>query len=51
MQVFKLIVKNSIEEKILALQEQKKDLSDAIINENEGMITSMSKEDILDLFR
>lgn len=50
-QVFKLIVKNSIEEKIMELQEQKKDLSDAIINENEGIITSMSKDDILDLFK
>ena len=50
-QVFKLIVKNSIEEKIMELQEQKKDLSDAIINENEGVITSMSKDDILDLFK
>lgn len=50
-QVFKLIVRNSIEEKILNLQEKKKDLSDAIINENEGIITKMSKEDILELFQ
>lgn len=50
-QVFKLIVRNSIEEKILRLQEKKKDLSDAIINENEGIITKMSKDDILELFQ
>lgn len=49
-QVFKLIVRNSIEEKILNLQGKKKELSDALINENEGIITKMSREDILDLF-
>lgn len=49
-QVFKLIMKDTIEEKIQTLQDLKKDLSDSIINENDGLITSMSKKEIMDLF-
>lgn len=49
-QVFKLIMKDTIEEKIQNLQELKKDLSDSIINENDGLITSMSKKELMDLF-
>ena len=47
-QVFKLIMKDTIEEKIQTLQGLKKDLSDSIIND--GLITSMSKKEIMDLF-
>lgn len=49
-QVFKLIMKDTIEEKIQNLQDLKKDLSDSIINENDGIITKMSKKDLMDLF-
>lgn len=50
-QVFKLIMKDSIEEKIQLLQEAKKDLADAFVEGNNGTITSMSKDDILELFK
>ena len=50
-QVFKLIMKDSIEEKIQQLQEAKKSLADAFVEGNEGTITSMSKEDIMELFK
>ena len=50
-QVFKLIMKDSIEEKIQQLQEAKKDLADAFVEGNDGAITSMSREDIMELFR
>jgi len=50
-QVFKLIMKNSIEEKIQLLQEAKKDLADAFVEGNDGRITNMSKEEIMDLFK
>lgn len=49
-QVIKLIAKDTIEEKIMQLQDLKKDLSESIISSNEGIITQMSKEDLLDLF-
>ena len=49
-QVFKLITQNSIEEKILKLQDKKMDITNAIIKEGETFISKMSKEEILDLF-
>ncbi|MFV0394513.1 MAG: SNF2-related protein [Coprobacillaceae bacterium] len=49
-QVFKLIIKDSIEERILELQEKKKNLSDTFVEGNDGTITSMSTEDIIELF-
>ncbi|MCH4284968.1 MULTISPECIES: SNF2 helicase associated domain-containing protein [Bacillota] len=49
-QVIKLIAKDTIEEKILHLQDLKKDLSESIISSNEGIITRMSKDELLDLF-
>ena len=50
-QVFKLIMKDSIEEKIQQLQIAKKDLADAFVEGNDGSITSMSREDIMALFK
>jgi len=50
-QVFKLIMKDSIEEKIQLLQEAKRDLADAFVEGNDGKITSMSREDIMELFK
>ena len=48
--VVKLIAKDTIEEKIMQLQSLKQDLSDSIIHNNEGIITSMSKEELMNLF-
>ena len=50
-QVYKLIMKNSIEEKIQKLHEQKQDLSNMFIENNNGSITQMSTADIIDLFK
>ena len=49
-QVFSLIMKNSIEEKILDLQKQKKNLADTFVEGNEGMISTMSIDDMKALF-
>lgn len=49
-QVHKLIMKDSIEEKILTLQEKKKQLADMFVENNQGNITSLSKEEIMELF-
>lgn len=49
-QVFKLITKHSIEEKILLLQERKAELADSIIKEGEQLLSGMNKEEILQLF-
>ena len=50
-QVFKLVMKNSIEEKILKLQEKKKDLADSFVENNEGSLSKMDKDDIMELFK
>lgn len=47
--VYKLIVKNSIEEKILKMQEDKKNLADAVLNGESTSLMDMSKEDLLQL--
>ena len=47
--VYKLIVKGTIEEKIVKMQESKKDLADAILNGENGSITQMSKEELMEL--
>lgn len=49
-QVFKLIMKDSVEEKIIELQEQKQDLFNAFVENNQGTITKMSRSDIIALF-
>ncbi len=49
-QVYKLVMKDSIEEKIVSLQEKKKELADMFIENNDGSIAQMSKEDIMELF-
>lgn len=48
-QVYKLIAKDTIEEKILELQEKKASLMDAISGEAEGGILTMTKEELLAL--
>lgn len=49
-QVFKMITKDTIEEKIFALQEKKKDLIDSVIVSGDDVITKMTESDILSLF-
>jgi len=44
--VIKMVVKNTIEEKVLLLQKQKQELVDMIIREGENAISSLSDEDI-----
>ena len=47
--VYKLIMKNSIEEKILHMQEEKKNLADEILSGETGGIVNMTKEELLEL--
>lgn len=49
-QVFSLIMKNTIEEKIMELQKQKKNLADTFVEGNEGTISTMSLDDMKSLF-
>jgi superfamily II DNA or RNA helicase len=49
-QVYKLIAKDTIEEKILKLQKDKMKLADSVISEGDGMISRMSSDEILNLF-
>ena len=47
--VYKLIAKDSIEEKIQKLQEEKKSLSEQVIQGDANVLSSMSREDFLSL--
>ena len=49
-QVFNLVMKDSVEEKIIELQKRKKELADMFDENNSGGLSQMSKEDILSLF-
>lgn len=49
--VYKLIVKDSIEEKILQLQTAKKNLADEVLNGENGSISQLSKEELLELLK
>ena len=49
-QVYKLITKNSIEEKIYELQEKKAKLANDMLSTQETFISKLSKEDIMALF-
>ena len=48
--VMKLVTRGTIEEKILKLQERKKELIDAVIQPGETLLTKMTREDIQALF-
>lgn len=48
--VYKLVMKNSVEEKIMELQNKKKNLADTFVENNEGNITNMSTAEIMNLF-
>ena len=49
-QVYKLITKNSIEEKIYNLQEKKAKLANDMLSTNETFISKLSKDEIMELF-
>ncbi|MGM9533958.1 MAG: hypothetical protein ACI3VR_01850, partial [Intestinibacter sp.] len=51
--VIKLISKGTVEEKVVAIKEYKKELADDVINtnlENNESIKKLSREEIIDLF-
>ncbi|MDD7183318.1 MAG: hypothetical protein SPG13_02945 [Peptostreptococcus porci] len=50
MQVFNFITKNTIEEKILKMQDAKKELSDLFVENSSGGFASLSKDELLGLF-
>ncbi len=50
-QVYKLITRNTIEDKIYTLQQKKKEMLDALIQPGENLLTKMSEDEIRDLFR
>lgn len=53
-EVFKLIAEGTIEERILALQERKKELINSVIREDatsENILKTLSVDDLLDLFQ
>ena len=50
-QVFNIVAKDTIEEKIIALQEKKKNLVDSVITEGTQFINKMEQSDIVELFR
>lgn len=47
--VYKLIIKGSIEEKIVKLQETKKGLAEEVLSGENGTLTGMTREDLLEL--
>ncbi len=49
-QVYKLITKNSIEEKIYELQQKKSELIDNVLDTQTTFVNKISKEDIMSLF-
>ena len=49
-QVFKLITRKTIEEKILKLQKKKKEMIDLVIKPGETMIQKLTKQEIRQLF-
>ncbi|MBR5134045.1 MAG: DEAD/DEAH box helicase [Clostridia bacterium] len=50
-QVYKLIAADTIEEKILQMQERKQALADAIVHEGDGLLSKMTKDDLLSLLQ
>ena len=47
--VFKLIAKDTVEERIVQMQERKRDLADSILGGEDVASTALNKEDILAL--
>lgn len=49
-QIIKVITKNSIEEKILELQEKKKDLFNKVVSDDINILSKLTNEELLSLF-
>lgn len=49
--VYKLIAKNSIEEKILEMQEAKKHLADEIFSGEMGGLSALTKDELMELLK
>lgn len=49
-QVYKLIMKDTVEERILHMQEQKSDLANMIVAENQNPMAKLNREELLSLF-
>jgi non-specific serine/threonine protein kinase len=49
--VYRMIIEDSIEEKIIYLQEKKKDLFESIITTDAGIFKNLSKEELFELFK
>ena len=47
---YRLIARDTVEEKILALQDRKRDLADSIVRADESVISSLTAEDVELLF-
>ncbi|MBP9213315.1 MAG: SWF/SNF helicase family protein, partial [Chitinophagaceae bacterium] len=47
---YKLICRDTIEEKIINLQQRKKQLAEELVTEDDGFVKSLSEEDIAYLF-
>jgi len=48
-QVFRLITKNTIEERIFELQQKKKDLFDQVVSSAQTFITELSEDELMQL--
>ena len=44
---YRLIARNTVEEKVLALQATKRELADAIINQDNSLIRKITREELL----
>ena len=43
---YRLIARDTVEEKIVALQDRKRDLAESIVRADESMVTSLTAEDV-----
>ena len=43
---YRLVARDTVEEKVLALQQQKRDLADAIVRADEGPLSALTREDL-----
>lgn len=48
-QVFRLITRNTIEERIFELQQKKKDLFDSIVSSAQTFLTELSEDELMQL--
>ena len=50
-QIIKLVTKNSIEEQILKLSEKKRGLADNVIRQNGSLLSALTRDELLSLFK